>query len=52
MNEYYGVCRPLDKFNFVIDVSSSVENKRKLISMYESQVKNIRNDEQVLTIRN
>lgn len=47
---YYEVWASLDKFNLVVDISSLAENKRKLIRMYESQLKNIRYDEEILTL--
>jgi LmbE family N-acetylglucosaminyl deacetylase len=49
---YYEVWGSLSRFNLVIDISSLVENKRKLIRMYESQLKNIRYDEEILAINN
>jgi LmbE family N-acetylglucosaminyl deacetylase len=49
---YYEVWGSLSRFNLVIDISSLVENKRKLIRMFESQLKNVRYDEQILTINN
>jgi len=47
---YYEVWGSLDKFNLAIDISSLAQTKRKFIRMYESQLKNIRYDEEILTL--
>jgi LmbE family N-acetylglucosaminyl deacetylase len=47
---YYEVWGSLDKFNLVIDISSLAETKRKVIRMYESQLKHIKYDEEILSL--
>jgi LmbE family N-acetylglucosaminyl deacetylase len=47
---YYEVWGSLDKFNLVIDISHLADAKRKVIKMYESQLKNIRYDEEILSL--
>jgi LmbE family N-acetylglucosaminyl deacetylase len=47
---YYEVWGSLDKFNLVINISSLAETKKKIIGMYESQLKNIRYDEEILAL--
>jgi LmbE family N-acetylglucosaminyl deacetylase len=47
---YYEVWGSLNRFNFVIDISSFAETKRKVIRMYESQLKYIRYDKQILSL--
>jgi LmbE family N-acetylglucosaminyl deacetylase len=47
---YYEVWGSLDKFNLVIDISSFAARKKKVIRMYESQLKNIKYDEEILAL--
>jgi LmbE family N-acetylglucosaminyl deacetylase len=47
---YYEVWGSLDMFNLVIDISSIAESKRKVIRMYQSQLKYIKYDEQILSL--
>ncbi len=47
---YYEVWGSLVRFNLVIDISSFAETKKKVIRMYESQLKNIRYDEEILSL--
>jgi len=47
---YYEVWASLDKFNLVIDISSLADTKRKIIRMYESQLKVIQYDEEILSL--
>jgi LmbE family N-acetylglucosaminyl deacetylase len=47
---YYEVWMSLDKFNLVIDISPFSETKRNAIRMYESQLKHIRYDEEILSL--